>query len=213
MSVQRDYKPEATWHTRRWLRLHGLLVITLVAVGLFGSLLAYISSRPLPDESVTVGADADADAEAIAADTSAAVKPDAAPAVAAPPVTPRYDFYKVLPERRLVIQQNDGLPTGTNRPPLEPPTRPAPTPARTAATPPRGGVILQAGTFSSPAEADRRKAAIALLGITAQVETVKASDGSTRHQVRIGPLSDTNQAKLLRQRLQEHKIDASPLKE
>jgi cell division protein FtsN len=211
VSVQRDYKPEATWHTRRWLRLHGLLVITLVAVGLFGSLLAYISSRPPPDESVTAGAEADA--EATAAATPAAAKPDAAPAVAAPPVTPKYDFYKVLPERRLVIQQNDGPPAGASRPPPLEPARPAPAPARAAATPPRGGVVLQAGTFSSPAEADRRKAAIALLGITAQIETVKASDGSTRHQVRIGPLSDANQAKLLRQRLQEHKIDASPLKE
>ena len=43
MSIRRDYKPASTWQRRRQsARRHGLLVVTLVLVGLFGGLLAYI---------------------------------------------------------------------------------------------------------------------------------------------------------------------------
>ncbi|MGB2973207.1 MAG: hypothetical protein WBD29_12710, partial [Candidatus Competibacter sp.] len=43
MSIRRDYKPASNWQRRRQaVRQHGLLMVTLVLIGLFGGLLAYI---------------------------------------------------------------------------------------------------------------------------------------------------------------------------
>ena len=49
MSIRSDYKPARAWqHRRRAARRHGLLVVTLALIGLFGGLLAYIRSTPPP---------------------------------------------------------------------------------------------------------------------------------------------------------------------
>ena len=52
MSIRRDYKPASTWQRRRQVvRRHGLLVITLVLIGLFAGLLAYIRQGGQPSPS------------------------------------------------------------------------------------------------------------------------------------------------------------------
>lgn len=46
MSIRSDYKPPANWRPQRQsVRRHGLLVVTLTLIGLFGSALAYIKQH------------------------------------------------------------------------------------------------------------------------------------------------------------------------
>ena len=117
MSIRRDYKPTANRLRRRQTaRRNGLLVMTLVLVGLFGGLLAYIKGdRNQQPASV-----------AVAPPPTPAVKP-APPKVAAPepapesaPARPKYDFYTELPKRQVEIAPE----TPASRP--APPHRPQP---------------------------------------------------------------------------------------
>lgn len=100
MSIQRDYKSISPRQRRRSVRRHGLLVITLVLVGLFSGLLAYIKG------------DRNREPPVAAASTVAPPAPVTAPTpvvtVAAPPAPespkPKYDFYTELPKRQVGVQ-------------------------------------------------------------------------------------------------------------
>ncbi len=125
MSIQRDYKPASAWQRRRRaVRLHGLAVLTLVLIGLFGGLLAYIrGDRPAAPAQP---------ARAPMAPTTPAAAPQA---VAPDPVKPKYDFYTELPKRQVDIQRGELNPRAA--PPQQPParTQPANEPLRKPAAP------------------------------------------------------------------------------
>ncbi len=218
MNIKRDYKPKTTWKSRQRLRLHGLVVITLVVVGLLGSLLAYLRSDK-PTEAVPALTTANP-SEHGAASTKVSVSPP----------KPKYDFYQLLPERKLIIPENE-LKQVTNKstqrslPQQEAISKAAslaispPTESATQATSPVTAseetvthYIVQAGSFRNHTDADRRKASIAFLGISAHIETVRKDDGSTLHRVRIGPVSGANKVKALRQRLQDNNIQSISIK-
>ena len=60
-------------------------------------------------------------------------------------------------------------------------------------------VILQVGSFRRYEEADRRKAELALLGYSANVQAANVN-GETWHRVKLGPMPDA-EARKLRDRL------------
>ncbi len=217
MSVRRDYKPDSTRQGgRRRIRLHGLLVLTLVTIGLFSSLLAYIRGKVASD------AAAQPPLAAVSQPVAAARPVEPAPIPAAPTVQPKYDFYKVLPERKLVIATTEppqraksgqtGLPPvdligrsqGTNVPGAA-----GNAAGQTRAAKNATHYTLHAGSFRNPAEASQRKASLAALGIPARVEIITETGGATVHRVRIGPVRDANEMKTLRQRLQDKNIPVS----
>ncbi len=216
MSSRRDYKLGSSWQNRRRLRLHGLLVLTLVVVGLFGSLLAYVRSKSTPEPARIQSA----------VSQEKKVEP-ARPAEPAPAsslaVKPKYDFYKVLPERKLVIANQSGqhpaAKPGQGVPPVELISRSQATnpPGATGRTPEQkgaaekktGAYTLHAGSFRDRAEADRRKASLLAMGVQARVETITGADGGKIHQVRIGPVRDAAAMKTLKQRLQQNNIPVS----
>ncbi|MDQ2693977.1 MAG: SPOR domain-containing protein [Pseudomonadota bacterium] len=78
--------------------------------------------------------------------------------------------------------------------------------------PGRGGYVLQAGAFRRTADADRRKASLALLGIEARVETGTGSGGEVWHRVRIGPFATAGEAQAMRRRLHNNNIQSITLK-
>ena len=61
-----------------------------------------------------------------------------------------------------------------------------------------GGLyVLQAGSFSAYADADRRRAELGMHGIESQIQRVMIDD-KTYHRVRIGPTSDLEELNMLR---------------
>lgn len=203
MSIKRDYKPASSWKTRRRLRLHGLIVIVLVMGGLVGALLVYFS-QDTPDPIASSGTTAKRDAY---------VPPDKPPA--AP--KPKYDFYNVLPERALIVPEEDEENAAA--------PAPRPTPAEPNADNAAGGeggaatatvealpsgnqtsYFVQAGSFRNYADADRRKASLAMMGIPAQIYAYNRDDGAILHRVRIGPIDDRNAVETLQQRLSANDI-------
>ncbi len=160
MSIRRDYKPAANRQRRRQnARRNGLLVVTLVLIGLFGGLLTYIkgdrSQQPAPVA---------ASASAPAAPLTPVVTP-APPKVAGPepapdsaPARPKYDFYTELPKRQVDILPEAPIPRPAPRPaparsqPANEPLRKPATPAPKSAPAP-----TVAATASQPAPGVRAR--------------------------------------------------------
>ena len=119
-----------------------------------------------------------------------------APATKSPEPTPeperRFEFYDMLPNFEVVIPEEDK----EVRP--ERPSKPVEAP---------GVYVLQAGSFSSYADADRMKAQLALLGMVSRIQKVSIDD-KVYHRVRIGPVGSLDRLNSLRQQMREAQIEA-----
>jgi cell division protein FtsN len=110
----------------------------------------------------------------------------------------RFDFYTLLPELEVVIPEGDAPSLKANAERTAPPNSSA-------------GYILQVGSFQTHREADSRKASLALLGLEADIQTVRVNN-DTWHRVRIGPYRDVVQLNQVQERLKAHEIDALLMK-
>lgn len=104
---------------------------------------------------------------------------------------PRFTFYDVLPSFEVVVP--DETPDETADRGLQAVVEP-------------GLYVLQAGSFSTAADSDRRRAELALHGIESRIQRVKINDRNF-YRVNIGPIDDLDQLNLLRSRLRAAKID------
>ena len=115
----------------------------------------------------------------------------AAPAGAAEPAEKRFTFYELLPNFEVMIpEQEPAIATDT---------------APQAVVEP-GVYVLQAGSFSTHADADRRRAELALQGIESHIQRVKINERSY-HRVYIGPTDNLDELNMLRSRLRAAQID------
>jgi cell division protein FtsN len=110
----------------------------------------------------------------------------------------RFDFYEILPQFEVVVPDDD------SPAPAAAATRPRP-----AAAP--GTFLLQAGSFSAAADADRLKANLALLGFESHVQRVTIED-DVFNRVRIGPIGDIDTAKRTQRQLRDSGIDTLLMK-
>lgn len=141
----------------------------------------------------------------------------------------QYDFYTLLPgqevamtdaelaasaraeeaRQRQLAQQRDAA--QARNPDAADPARPAPVPAipaqadaaaATVAPAASDGAryILQAGSFGSSGDAEALKARIALLGLSARVESAEIN-GKTMHRVRMGPYATASDLAEAKQKL------------
>ena len=105
----------------------------------------------------------------------------------------RFTFYDLLPNAEFVV-------------PEKAPTTTAETTQQPEAVVEPGTYVLQAGSFSTNADADRRRAELALQGIESNIQRVTVNDREY-HRVVIGPTVDLDELNLLRSRLRAAKID------
>jgi cell division protein FtsN len=157
-----------------------------LAVGLSVAVAVYVNDRqPEPAVENPSGANPVADETNVEAaptpvDPSPAEKPEK-----------RFTFYDILPNVEMV--------TPEDRPTTEADAAPQ------AVIEP-GVYVLQAGSFSTNADADRRRAELALHGIESHIQRVKVNDRNY-HRVYIGPTDDLDELNMLRSRLRAAKID------
>jgi cell division protein FtsN len=116
----------------------------------------------------------------------------------------------------------DTLPAPVTTAPATPPTTPpATTPARpdaaTAATTPEPApahpthYVLQAGAFAASGDAEALKAKIALLGLSARVESAQI-DGKTVFRVRLGPYGNASELAAVKAKLAENGLPAAAIR-
>ena len=200
MSSRCDYKRSKTGqHRRQRARHQGLLVLTLILIGLFGGLLAYIRGDRTPSPA-TAAASPPTDAPTAPAAPALSATPAApalptAPGIVAPPaspppaaapvaepapVKPKYDFYTELPKRQIDVQSGVAPPGASpSHPPVR--TQPAvnqlqkPAPPRKNATPATLATASNGKTAKvKPVSAGTPAAESASNGKTAKVKPVSA---------------------------------------
>jgi cell division protein FtsN len=103
----------------------------------------------------------------------------------------RFGFYEILPQLEVVVPDDSPARAAARPPPAEAP----------------GSYLLQAGSFSAAADADRLQANLALLGFESHVQRVKLDD-DVFNRVRIGPIGDLDAAKRTQRRLRDSGIDS-----
>jgi cell division protein FtsN len=72
--------------------------------------------------------------------------------------------------------------------------------------------VLQAGSFSEFAQADRLKAELTLMGMPAQIQTVSIEGGTKWHRVRVGPYTNLQALNQARAELQSNGLKVMVLK-
>lgn len=107
---------------------------------------------------------------------------------------PRFDFYRMLKDFEVMVPERD-VDVSRDDKPTEKVEKP-------------GTYVLQVGSFRKAADADRRKAELALLGIEARIQRVRVDGDAIWHRVRIGPITDTDELNAVRKRLAANDIDA-----
>ena len=92
------------------------------------------------------------------------------------------------------------------------PAAPAPPKPVVSAVSTGGTYVLQVGSFRNEAEAERRRARLALLGLEARVQTIAIDGEATWHRVQVGPYDEIGPLNDARVRLRENDIETMALK-
>jgi cell division protein FtsN len=121
--------------------------------------------------------------------TPRATRPSTQPTA---PAENRFEFYEILPQFEVVVPEDDAPRAAAAARP-----RPAETP---------GSFLLQVGSFSAAADADRLKANLALLGFESHVQRVRIED-DIFNRVRIGPIGTIDAAKRTQRQLRDAGFD------
>ena len=116
-------------------------------------------------------------------------------------IEPTFDFYTLLPEMEVVVDNQQQAQTAVV-------TTPPPTQIATATSAVKESFLLQAGSFRSVTDADARKAELAFLGVESKVQKVTIDNKDTWHRVQIGPISGREQADVLQKKLKQNNIDS-----
>ena len=108
---------------------------------------------------------------------------------------PKFDFYKILPGSEEPVSDKDLKAAAKGKPENS-----------------KDVYFLQAGSFQNPADADNRKAQLAILGFEAAVEPVNLPDKGTWYRVRMGPYTKVDEINKMRSTMAANGIDVSLVK-
>jgi cell division protein FtsN len=188
--ARRNHNSRRTEAAPGWVwMLFGLSVGLIVAIGVYLRVPAGTrapESQPTATERTPPKAVPTATRQAEAAPRRAATEEN------------RFEFYEILPQFEVVVPDGDAPAAATTT------ARPRP-----AAAP--GSFLLQAGSFSAAADADRLKANLALLGFESHVQRVTIED-DVFNRVRIGPIGDVDAANRTQRQLRDAGIDTLLMK-
>jgi hypothetical protein len=127
--------------------------------------------------------------------TGRADRPAAESAEAQADQEPRFAFYEMLPNYEVVIPEEEYEERKDGRATTSPKVRDP------------GRYRIQAGSFSEYADADRRKAELALLGLESEIQGVTLEEGRTVYRVRSAPIEELERLNATLKRLRDNDID------
>lgn len=200
-----DYKRNAAYKPKT--RIPGWLTFMAgLAIGLLAAVLLYLKQQSDIEHRVSAP---------VATTTSpTAPQPDAKDSTTPPP---RFEFYTILPEQEVIIPDQEIKDTKPvkSKPETGKQRTPTPTPAtgvagnlQSPASGKKGNYIVQVGAFKKADEADRLRAALALLGIESSVQVVRIGDTDSFHRVRVGPFDDLDRANRTRTKLKQNNYNS-----
>ena len=189
--------------------------------------------RPRPNPDARPAASASGDDEPVVPDNVDARGVEARDAADADaPKETQYDFYTLLPgqevamtdaelaasaraeearQRQLEQQRQRDADAADAADPAQPVVAPPATVAANAAAADGAHYILQAGSFGASGDAEALKARIALLGLSARVESAQIN-GKTMYRVRMGPYGTASDLAAAKQKLGNGGLPALAIK-
>lgn len=108
-------------------------------------------------------------------------------------VKPRFDFYTLLPQSEVVVEETEQSPLRGDGDPDE-------------------VYLLQAGSFRSSQDADSLRARLLLLNLNAHIEATATDPSGTWHRVVVGPFDSSSKLAGARATLLQNGIDSMVLK-
>ena len=182
--------------------LAGILLGMVVGLLIAGGLAWYILKTPssfvnkVPHESVKLAPDVVIPAPVVKAAPEQVSAVTAASGVAAASAVddgkPRFEFYKVLTDK-----QDATAPAAAGAKPADKASG-------------KEVYFLQAGAFNNPADADKLKAKLAMLGIEANVQTATLPDKVVWHRVRLGPYKSADEMNKAAALLKQNGVNTTP---
>jgi hypothetical protein len=155
-----------------------------LSIGLSVAFAVYVKDRK-PDTTVAVAQPEPASLQGALDDNS-----EGSGAATEPPKS-RFDFYTMLPAFEMIITEDE--------PDVDEDIEPH-------AIEEPGVYMLQAGSFSTHNDADRRRAELALHGIESRVQRARVNNRDY-YRVYVGPIDDLDELNMTRSRLRAAKID------
>lgn len=200
MTMAKDFKTRQPEKKGGGLLL-GLFIGFLLGLGAAAGIAVYVFKTPMPFANKTATpakpGDKGSDKSGLSGPPDAAGK-----AAKGEDGKPRFDFYRILPGQEEPVSEKQ------LKDAAKPPAPGSPVTADTA----KDIYFIQAGAFQNPADADNRKAQLALLGLEASVEPTTVPEKGTWYRVRMGPFSRVEEINRVRSQLAQNGIEGSLVK-
>jgi len=116
-------------------------------------------------------------------------------------VEPKFEFYTLLPETEVVVDEPDTSKKIIVTAPVQPGNKKESKVKKVK-------YMLQVGSFRKASDADAHKAKLAFLGIESTIQTVTVDGKETWHRVQVGPIIGRDKVDALKKKLQKNGIDS-----
>ena len=205
--MTRDMKPKRSRTAKKKAHggtLIGMFIGLVIGVGIAAAVVWTMNKSPLPFNKHVMAPPAMPEGGATANGKATPHNDDGQPlALPGKPGDPipekRFQFYDILPGKADAVPDKGGKPAARDEPKKEEKKEES----KESKTP----LFLQAGSFSSPDDADNQKAKLAFMGVEAVIQQVMIQD-KTLYRVRVGPYTKIDELNKVRAQLAKAGIDA-----
>jgi hypothetical protein len=194
----------AKWKTRG-NTLIGMFIGLVIGVGIAAGVVWFMNKSPLPFNKHVMAPPAVPE-DGKPGNGKAPAKGDGQPmALPGKPGDPvperRFGFYDILPGK------TDAVPGKADKPAVAKEEAKKEEPKKDEGKESKTPLFLQAGSFSTPQDADNQKAKLAFMGVEANIQQVMVQD-KTFYRVRVGPFTRVDELNKTRADLAKNGIDA-----
>ena len=210
--MSRDMKPKRTQPAKRKTRgntLIGMFIGLVIGVGIAAGVVWFMNKSPLPFNKHVMAPPAMPEngkpGNGKASPTGDG-QPMALPGKPGDPIPEkRFQFYDILQGKSDAVPDKAGKPPAAKEEPKkdEPKKEEKKEESKESKVP----LFLQAGSFSTPEDADNQKAKLAFMGVEAVIQQVMIQD-KTLYRVRVGPYTKIDELNKVRAQLAKSGIDA-----
>ena len=212
--MSRDLKPKKTQPARKKARggtLIGMFIGLVIGVVVAAAVVWTMNKSPLPfNKQVTApppppeGSKSTGGKAATPGGDAQPAQPMALPGKPGDPIPEkRFQFYDILPGKSDAVPDKAPKPVAKEEPKKEEKKEES----KESKTP----LFLQAGSFSTPQDADNQKAKLAFIGVEAIVQQVMVQD-KTYYRVRVGPYTKIDELQKVRAELARNGVEAQLVK-